>query len=99
MASNHVPSDQVPLQGQSIYTDPSYSNFFPNNVERYGTPSWEAQLHQNAALTLNLALQDIRRVAVTTVAYQFTEEALADLPERVRLPTVAQMEPELVQAT
>lgn len=38
-------------------------------------------LHQNAAITLNLALQDIRRVAVTTVAYQFTEEALADRPE------------------
>ena len=37
-------------------------------------------LHQNAAITLNLALQDIRRVAVTTVAYQFTEEALADRP-------------------
>ena len=34
-------------------------------------------LHQNAAITLNLALQDIRRVAVTTVAYQFSEEALA----------------------
>jgi amino acid transporter len=50
-------------------------------------------LHQNAAITLNLALQDIRRVAVTTVAYQFTEEALADLPERVRSPVVAQMEP------
>lgn len=51
MASNHVPSDQVPLQGQNIYTDPSFSNFFPNNVERYGTPSWDAQLHQTAALT------------------------------------------------
>ncbi|KAJ4984153.1 hypothetical protein SVAN01_10324 [Stagonosporopsis vannaccii] len=50
MASNHVPSDQVPLQGQNIYTDPSYSNFFPNNVERYGTPSWEAHLPQNTAL-------------------------------------------------
>lgn len=58
MASNHVPSDQVPLQGQSIYTDPSYSNFFPNNVERYSTPSWEAQLHQNAALTPNSTNQN-----------------------------------------
>ena len=35
-------------------------------------------LHQNAAITLNLALQDIRRVAVTTVAYQFSEDALVD---------------------
>ncbi len=48
-------------------------------------------LHQNAAITLNLALQDIRRVAVTTVAYQFTEEALADLPEHVRAPLAAQI--------
>lgn len=58
MASNHVPSDQVPLQGQTIYTDPSYSNFFPNNVDRYGTPSWETQLHQSAALTPNAANQN-----------------------------------------
>ncbi len=50
-------------------------------------------LHQNAALTLNLALQDIRRVAVTTVAYQFTEEALADRPEQVRAPMAAQTNP------
>ncbi|KAJ4337142.1 hypothetical protein N0V95_008416 [Ascochyta clinopodiicola] len=57
MASNHVPSDQVPLQGQNIYADPSYSNFFPNNVERYGTPSWEAQLHQSPALTPNSSTQ------------------------------------------
>jgi amino acid transporter len=50
-------------------------------------------LHQNAAVTLNLALQDIRRVAVTTVAYQFTEEALADWPEHARAPMAAQIEP------
>lgn len=37
-------------------------------------------LHQNAAVALNLALQDIRNVAVTTVAYQFTADALADHP-------------------
>ncbi len=50
-------------------------------------------LHQNAAISLNLALQDIRRVAVTTVAYQFSEEALADLPEHERAPLVAQIAP------
>ncbi len=50
-------------------------------------------LHQNAAITLNLALQDIRRVAVTTVAYQFSEEALADLPEHERAPLAAQIAP------
>jgi amino acid transporter len=43
-------------------------------------------LHQNAAISLNLALQDIKRVAVTTVAYQFSEEALADLPQRPAVP-------------
>jgi amino acid transporter len=48
-------------------------------------------LHQNAALALNLALQDVRRVAVTTVAYQFTEEALADWPEESRSPMAAQL--------
>jgi polysaccharide deacetylase 2 family uncharacterized protein YibQ len=32
-------------------------------------------LHQNAAITLNLALQDIKRVAVTTVAYQLSDDA------------------------
>jgi hypothetical protein len=46
-------------------------------------------LHQNAAITLNLALQDIRRVAVTTVAYQFTEDALADRPEHASVPGAA----------
>ena len=48
-------------------------------------------LHQNAAIALNLALQDVRRVAVTTVAYQFSEEALADLPEHERAPLAAQI--------
>ena len=52
MASNHVPSDQVPLQGQNIYSDPSYQNLF-SSVERYGTPSWDAQLNQNTGLPPN----------------------------------------------
>ena len=39
------------------------------------TPTLTGQaLHQNAAITLSLALQDIKRVAVTTVAYQLEEE-------------------------
>ncbi|KAH8725044.1 hypothetical protein GQ44DRAFT_681980 [Phaeosphaeriaceae sp. PMI808] len=50
MASNHVPSDQVPLQGQSMYTDPSYHNIFSSSVERYGTPTWDAQLGQHSGL-------------------------------------------------
>ena len=49
-------------------------------------------LHQNAAISLNLALQDIKRVAVTTVAYQFSEEALADLPQRAPTPREAPIE-------
>ncbi|KAF2261998.1 hypothetical protein CC78DRAFT_583102 [Lojkania enalia] len=45
MASNHVPSDHLPLQGQSIYTDPNYENLFPS-LDQYGTPSsWNAN-HQ-----------------------------------------------------
>jgi hypothetical protein len=54
MASNHVPSDQVPLQGQSIYNDPSYQNLF-SSVDRYGTPSWETQLNQHSGLAPNNA--------------------------------------------
>ncbi|KAF1831523.1 hypothetical protein BDW02DRAFT_504998 [Decorospora gaudefroyi] len=52
MASNHVPSDQV----QNVYTDPSYQNLFPS-VDRYGTPSWEAQLHQHQGLPPNVSGQ------------------------------------------
>jgi hypothetical protein len=37
-------------------------------------------LHQNAAIALNLALQDIQRVAVTTVAYQLHREPSAGSP-------------------
>jgi hypothetical protein len=48
MASNHVPSDQVPLQGQTLYTDPSYQLF--SSVDRYGTPTWDPQLNQHSAL-------------------------------------------------
>jgi hypothetical protein len=55
MASNHVPSDQVPLQGQSIYTDPSYQNLFSSSVDRYGTPTWDSQLGQHSALAPNNA--------------------------------------------
>ncbi|KAH6865878.1 hypothetical protein BKA58DRAFT_228982 [Alternaria rosae] len=56
MASNHVPSDQGPMQGQNVYTDPSYQHLFPS-VDRYGTPSWDAQLHQHSALPPNSSAQ------------------------------------------
>jgi hypothetical protein len=52
MASNHVPNDQVPLPGQNIYNDPSYQNLF-SSADRYGTPSWEAQLNQHSGLPPN----------------------------------------------
>ncbi|RMZ74676.1 c-x8-c-x5-c-x3-h type zinc finger [Pyrenophora seminiperda CCB06] len=51
MASNHVPSDQVPIQGQNVYDAP-YQHLF-SSVDRYGTPSWEAQLHQHSGLPPN----------------------------------------------
>lgn len=35
-------------------------------------------LHQNAAVALNFALQDIERIAVTTVAYQLEADMLAE---------------------
>lgn len=57
MAPNHVPTDQGPLQGQNIYTDPSYSNIF-SSVDRYGTPSWDPQLNQqHSALAPNPTTQ------------------------------------------
>lgn len=49
MASNHVPSGQVPLQTQNIYNDPSYQTLF-SAADRYGTPSWDAQLSQQSGL-------------------------------------------------
>jgi hypothetical protein len=49
MAANHVPAGQVPIQGQNLYADPSYPNIL-SGVDRYGTPSWEAQLHQSSGL-------------------------------------------------
>ncbi|KAF2830422.1 hypothetical protein CC86DRAFT_161319 [Ophiobolus disseminans] len=55
MASNHVPSDQVPLPGQSIYNDTSYQNLF-SPVDRYGAPTtWDAQLAQHSSLASNPA--------------------------------------------
>jgi amino acid transporter len=36
-------------------------------------------LHQNAAITLNLALQDLKRVAVTTVPYQLTTHGIGKI--------------------
>jgi hypothetical protein len=53
MASNHVPSDQVPLQGQSIYSDPSYQSLFSSSVDRYGTAAWDPQLGQHSGATPN----------------------------------------------
>ena len=52
MASNHVPSEQPSTQGQTIYTDSSYQTLF-SSVDRYGTPSWEAQLHQQSGTPQN----------------------------------------------
>ncbi|KAF1845237.1 uncharacterized protein K460DRAFT_285948 [Cucurbitaria berberidis CBS 394.84] len=49
MASNHVPSDQVPMQGQNVYADPSYPNFF-SSVDRYGPSSWEQLNNQTSGL-------------------------------------------------
>lgn len=50
MASNHVPSDQAPLQAQNIYTDPTYQTLFAPTGDRYGTPSWDPQLNPQSGL-------------------------------------------------
>ncbi|KAF1939429.1 hypothetical protein EJ02DRAFT_256764 [Clathrospora elynae] len=68
MASNHVPSDQVPLQGQNVYNDPSYQNLF-SSVDRYGTPTWEAQLHQQAGLTPSAPSQNWHHGSFTPQPY------------------------------
>ncbi|KAL6709050.1 hypothetical protein ACN47E_002177 [Coniothyrium glycines] len=51
MASNHVPSDQAPVQSHSIYTDPSYQNLFA--ADRYGSQPWDTQLHQQPGAPQN----------------------------------------------
>lgn len=56
MASNHVPSDQVPLQGQTLYNDPSYQNLF-SSADRFGASSWDSQLHQQNTLPPNATPQ------------------------------------------
>ncbi|KAF2689946.1 hypothetical protein K458DRAFT_289308 [Lentithecium fluviatile CBS 122367] len=40
MAPSHVPSEHLPLQGQNIYTDPTYENLFP--VHQYGPQTWSS---------------------------------------------------------
>ncbi|KAF2193486.1 hypothetical protein K469DRAFT_550796 [Zopfia rhizophila CBS 207.26] len=50
MASNHVPNDRLPMQGQSIYTDPNFDNLF-GGVEQYNTPAWNPnQLNHHSGL-------------------------------------------------
>lgn len=56
MASNHVPSDQASMPGQNIYVDPSYQTIF-SSADRYGTPSWDAQLNQHSGLAPNQSSQ------------------------------------------
>ncbi|KAF2643565.1 hypothetical protein P280DRAFT_255914 [Massarina eburnea CBS 473.64] len=39
MAPSHVPSDHLPHQGQSIYTDPTYTSLFPHAADQFGPQS------------------------------------------------------------
>jgi hypothetical protein len=41
MAPSHVPNDHHPLQGQNIYTDPSYENLFSRASQYGAAPSWD----------------------------------------------------------
>jgi hypothetical protein len=49
MAPSHVPNDHHPLQGQNVYTDPSYEHLFPR-VNQYGAPSWDQFNPSHSAL-------------------------------------------------
>jgi hypothetical protein len=47
MAPSHVPSEHLPLQGQTIYNDPNYAtNLFPPAADQYAAQPWNnAQLN------------------------------------------------------
>ncbi|KAJ4360626.1 uncharacterized protein N0V89_001192 [Didymosphaeria variabile] len=47
MAPAHVPGEQLPLQGQNMYTNSPYQSIY--SVDQYDAPSWNSQL-QHAAL-------------------------------------------------
>jgi hypothetical protein len=83
MAANHVPAGQVPIQGQNLYADPSYPNIL-SGVDRYGTPSWEAQLHQSSGLvppTANQSWQHHGYPSASPYQYgQFGQQAYAHAP-------------------
>jgi hypothetical protein len=83
MASNHVPSDQVPMQGQNVYTDPSYQHLFPS-VDRYGTPSWDAQLHQHNALPPNTSAQSWHHGAYAQQPFSGSSQAYASQSHGLR---------------
>ncbi|KAJ4371244.1 hypothetical protein N0V83_004461 [Neocucurbitaria cava] len=44
------------MPGQNIYVDPSYQTIF-SSADRYGTPSWDAQLNQHSGLAPNQSSQ------------------------------------------
>lgn len=51
MAPSHVPNDHLPMQSQSMYSDPAYEHIF-QRVNQYGTPpSWD-QFNQNHSALL-----------------------------------------------
>ncbi|KAJ4295168.1 hypothetical protein N0V90_007178 [Kalmusia sp. IMI 367209] len=48
MAPSHVPAEQHPLQGQTMYTNSPYQNIYA--VDQYGAQPWDGQLAQHASL-------------------------------------------------
>ncbi|CBY00455.1 predicted protein [Plenodomus lingam JN3] len=86
MATNHVPSDQTPLQAQNIYTDASYQHLF-NSADRYGTPSWDSQLGQQAGLTANASGQHWHNGAFTQTSFPSHGQSYATQNPSARTPS------------
>ncbi|KAG9184925.1 hypothetical protein G6011_11755 [Alternaria panax] len=82
MASNHVPSDQLPLQGQNAYTDPSYQHLFP--LDRYGTPSWESQLHQHTSLPPDASTQSWHHASFAQQPYNSSSQPYSSQSHNLR---------------
>lgn len=86
MASNHVPSDQVPLQSQSIYADSAFQNLFPS-TDRYGTPSWDASLQQQPGLASNTSSQAWHNGAYPQQSYSAFNQPYGTQPQAFRTPS------------
>lgn len=66
MAPAHVPGEQLPLQGQSMYNSP-YQSIYP--VDQYDAQSWNSQLQHAALVPDNPATPSWHHNTYTTQQY------------------------------